>query len=469
MNLKKIGAFALGPIGAAFLGLITVPVLAWTFSMEDIGRLNVLNVAVSFALLVSVLGLDQAYVRDYYETDNKSMLLKTCFVPGFLFLLLGTVVTAPFSKDIALFMYGEAKSEFFWITLYCVIAAFVSRFLSLILRMQERGLAYSMSQLIPKLVMLLAVCSIAFAGMSREFLNLQLAFLISTSTVLVTYVWNTRSEWLSAVESKTDSASTTSLLRFGVPLVFSGVIYWGLIATSTLTLRIYAPLSELGLYSITASFAAVAGVFQSIFTVIWAPTVYRWQAENVDMARVYSVSNQVLMAMCVVCALCGMLSWITDYLLPAEYSSVKYLLLGSLIPPLMYTLSEVTSIGIGITKRTHLTIWVTLTAFITNVVISTLLVPLFGAAGAIISNAIAYVIFFIMRTEFSFSVWRVFPRFRMYSFVLLLLGSSLLTIFLGDYYTYGYLGVWFIVLFATLVCFKSDIRYLWHEIKPKIR
>ncbi|WP_040551821.1 lipopolysaccharide biosynthesis protein [Rheinheimera nanhaiensis] len=465
MNLRNVTLFALGPIGAAALGLITVPVLAWAFSMEDIGRLNVLNVTVSLALLICMLGLDQAYVRHYHETKDKPALLKACLWPGLILLSILAICCGVFAKDISLLMYGEEAGRYFWITLYCVITAFISRFLSLILRMQERGLAYSMSQIIPKLVMLVAVGIIIFSGIAREFLTLQLAFLASTSTVLIVYAWNTRNEWQSAFRSRPDSESGKQLLNFGVPLVFSGVIYWGLMATSTVTLRMYAPLSELGLYSVTASFAAAASIFQSVFSVIWAPTVYRWHAESADMGKVHAISKQVLMAICVICALCGIFSWITDYLLPQGYASVKYLLLCALIAPLMYTLSEVTCVGIGITKRTGLTIWITLAAFVVNVLLSIKLVPLFGAAGAVVSNAIAYVVFFIMRTEVSSFIWRSFPRAKIYFFVVLLLFLTVVTLLSPEYGTYTYVVIWLCFIPLVGVFFRKEAYELLHTIK----
>ncbi|KUM52858.1 polysaccharide biosynthesis protein [Rheinheimera sp. EpRS3] len=433
--------------------------------MEDIGRLNVLNVTVSLALLICMLGLDQAYVRHYYETEDKPALLKACLWPGLILLLILAICCAVFAEDISLLMYGEDAGTYFWITLYCVITAFISRFLSLILRMQERGLAYSMSQIIPKLVMLSAVGIIIFTGIAREFLALQLAFLASTSTVLIVYAWNTRKEWQSAFRSKPDSDYTKQLLSFGAPLVFSGVIYWGLMATSTVTLRFYAPLSELGLYSVTASFAAAASIFQSVFSVIWAPTVYKWHAEGADMGKVHAVSKQVLMAVCVICALCGIFSWLTDYLLPEGYSSVKYLILCALIPPLMYTLSEVTCVGIGITKRTGLTIWITLVAFLVNVLLSIKLVPMFGAAGAVVSNATAYVVFFMMRTEVSSLIWRSFPRAKIYFFVTLLLSLTIVTLLSSEYGTYTYVAIWLCFLPLVGIFFRKDAYELLNAVK----
>ena len=66
MNPKKIASFALGPIGGAALGFITLPIITWFFSQEDVGRMAMLNVAVSFSILLYTLGLDQAYVREFH-------------------------------------------------------------------------------------------------------------------------------------------------------------------------------------------------------------------------------------------------------------------------------------------------------------------------------------------------------------------------------------------------------------------
>ena len=75
MQLKSLIGFAVGPIGSALIGLITVPVVAWSFTPADVGRLNVFQLAISFALLFSVLGLDQAYVREYHEVEGRPRLL----------------------------------------------------------------------------------------------------------------------------------------------------------------------------------------------------------------------------------------------------------------------------------------------------------------------------------------------------------------------------------------------------------
>ena len=457
MILSKVLGFAVGPIASAAFGLLTVPVIAWGFSAEDVGRLNILQVTVSFGLLMLVLGLDQAYVREFHESPDRAHLLKACFAPGFALLVLGGLLSAAFSSQLSRLLFGADHPVFYWITLACVVATFVSRFLSLILRMQERGLAFSMSQVIPKALMLALVGGIVLLGLSRSFLELQLAFLASTIAVVLVCLWNTRKQWRPAINAKLDLHQVRSLLIFGSPLIFSGLAYWGLIATSSFALRSLSTFSELGIYSVAMSFAGVATIFQSIFSVVWAPIVYKWVAEGTDLTRVDGVARQALAVVCGIFVVCGLFSWLIDYVLPAEYINVKYLVLCAIVQPLLYTLSEITCVGIGISRRTMLTVWVTLSALCTNVLLNLWLVPTHGAAGAVMANAVAFVVFFVVRTEASARVWRQFPRVRLYIIVSLAVIFSVTTVALAPTLPFHYALVWLVLLPVVASCFRVEL------------
>lgn len=457
MNFNKIIGFALGPIASAMFGLITVPVIAWAFSAEDVGRMNLLQVTVSFCLLLLVLGLDQAYVREFHESKDRARLLKACFTPGLLFLVIGSASTIAFGSELSLLLFGMNNPVFYWITLAFVIATFISRFLSLILRMQERGLAFSMSEVIPKSLLLVIIGGIVLLGVSRGFLQLQLAFLVSTMAVVLVYLWNTRKQWRLAVAAQLDRQQVQSLLKFGAPLIFSGLAYWGLVAAGSIALRSLSSFTELGIYSVTMSFAGVAAIFQSIFSIIWAPIVYRWVAEGRDLSRVDSVARQALAVVCGIFIMCGIFSWLTDFVLPAQYTQVKYLVLCAIVQPLLYALSEITCVGIGITRRTMLSVWVTLAALFTSVMLCLWLVPDHGAVGAVVANAIANVVFFVGRTEASAYAWRQFPRARIYVFVGLAVALSLATVALAPLLPFSYVFAWLALLPFCIWCFRSEL------------
>lgn len=460
MNRRTILAFALGPIASAAFGLITVPVVAWVYSAEDVGRLNILQVTLSFCLLLLVLGLDQAYVREFHESRDRTRLLKACFTPGFMLLVTCAVPFIAFSGEVSQWLYGVADPAFFWITLAGVFATFIARFLSLILRMQERGLAFSMSQILPKALFLIILGCIFSFELPRNFLSLLLATFASSIAVVVVYMWNTRDQWRPALTARLEKKQVQSLLQFGTPLIFSGLAYWGLIATSSVALRSLSNFSELGIYSVTSSIAGVAAIFQSIFTVVWAPIVYKWVAAGVDVSRIDRVARQALAIVCAIFLACGIFSWLVDYLLPVQYAIVKYLVLCAIVQPLLYTLSEITCVGIGISRRTVLTIWVTVAALCANVLLSLWLVPLHGAAGAVMANAVAYLVFFVARTEASAFVWRQFPRGRLYVFTSMAVALSVGTVALGSKLPFHYALVWLALAPVVVWYFRAEMAEL---------
>lgn len=446
MNLNKIIKFSIGPIGGSLIGLVTIPFLTSAFNMEDIGKFNFFQIILSFCLLLIVLGLDQAFVREFHASRDHVRLLKACFAPGFVLMLMCGAVTIMFGTQLSQFLYDSPNPVFYWLNLASVVVAFVSRFLSLILRMQERGLEFSMSQVIPKALFLGILGIIVTFDLPRNFLTLLWAFFVSSIAVVSTYLWTTRQQWRPAIAAQIDTQQVQSLLHFGVPLIFSGFAYWGLVATSSIALRSLSTFSELGIYSVTSSIAGIAAIFQSIFSVVWAPIVYKWVAEGVDVSRIDRVTRQALAVVCGIFLSCGMFSWLADYLLPEQYKIVKYLVLCAIVQPLLYTLSEITCVGIGITRRTMLAIWVTLAALCANILLNLWLVPLHGATGAVIANAVAYLIYFVARTEASAYAWRNFPRARLYFFSSMSVVFSVATVAWGPTLPFHYSFMWLSLL-----------------------
>lgn len=458
MNTRKILGFSVGPIATAVFGAVTIPLIAWAFTPEDVGRLNMLQIVVSFSVLLFSLGLDQAYVREYHETLDHGALLKSCFLPGIILFAIIAVPSLVMSEMLSEALFGASDSLYYWITLACAIAAFMSRFLSLILRMQERALAFSMSQVIPKAIFILLLGLIVLADLPREFLELQFTLLASTVAVLLIYVWNTRRQWVPALGASIDAPRLRALFRYSVPLNFAGVAYWGLSATSVLALRSFSSFRELGIYSVAMSVGGLAMIFQSIFSVIWAPVVYKWVAIGADMSRVDRVARQALAVVCSIFVMFGMLSWLIDYVLPSQYTEVKYLVLCSIAQPLLYTLSEVTGVGINITRRTMLSLWSTLAALVANLGFNILLVPGLGASGAVVANALAYLVFFVARTESSAYVWRQFARVKLYFFTTAAVSMSVLTVVLGPTIGPRSSLMWLAALPVTIWAFRNEGR-----------
>lgn len=469
MTPKKIASFALGPIGGALLAFITLPLITWFFSQEDVGRLSMLNIVTSFGILFFSLGLDQAYVREFHETDNTPALFKTTILPGLSLLIVSLVVLIISDNIISRFLF-EIDSLFLSIAVVIImIAMFIARFLSLILRMNERGLAYSMSQVLPKALLLLIIASYAIFNIDKNFSNLVIANLASTLLICAVYIWNTRKEWLPGLKQKINLSYLKQLLAYGFPLIFGGLAFWGLTATDRIVLKELSNFEQVGLYSVAVSFAAAATIFQSIFSTIWAPTVYKWAAANEGFENIYRVNRYILLIVVSLFCLAGLFSWVVNWILPNSYDEVRWIVISCLGYPLLYTLSETTVVGIGVTRRSGLALLAAVIAFVVNLVGNLLLVPTLGATGAAVSTCFSFWVFFILRTEFSIYAWRKIPRLTLYSYSTIAVFGAILNSIYGEAHIKLFSIFWLILLISLCFIFNKEITDAkqWLQIKLK--
>ncbi|MDN3389541.1 oligosaccharide flippase family protein [Pseudoalteromonas sp. APC 3691] len=461
----KIIQYAIGPIGTAIIGLVTLPLITWFYSVEDVGRISMLQVVASFSILLCCLGLDQAYIREYHEVDNKPLLLKLSFLPGFVLICLvygGSIIFSP--TIISQWLYNIPSSSLSLLSIACFITAYTSRFLSLVVRMEERALAYSMSQLIPKVFFLIFIICTVWVGFKQDIYSLIAAHMLSVFIVCLVFLWNTKHEWNTILSCGFNWHKLKLLLIFGLPLVVGGLASWGLNVMDKVFLRSLSTFEELGVYSVTISIAGVATVFSGIFNTIWAPMIYKWEKNGIDIKSVDKISEHVLAAVFFAVVLVGLFSWMLPYFLPKEYLAIKYLVALCLLSPLFYTLSETTAVGISISRRTGLSMLASIVAMLINGIGNYILVPEYGALGAAISTSIAFYFFYILRTEFSRKVWRNIPTTKTYLIITLLLFTAIsnAVLFQG---TNTAIIIWGGLLFFGFFIFNNSIQLLYKLVR----
>ena len=469
MTPKKIAAFALGPVAGAALGFITLPLVTWFFSQEDVGRMAMLQIAISFCTLLFTLGLDQAYVREFHEAKSQPALFKMTFLPGFLLLSIIITVLLILGNTISLYLFEIDSRLLSILVAVAILSSFSSRFFSLILRMKEQGLAYSMSQVLPKLFLILIIGGYVSFAADKNILNLVLANVAAILFVCIIYAWNTRKEWLIGLKEKVDYRYLKELLKFGMPLILGGLAFWGLTATDKVLLKELSDFEQLGLYSVAVSFAAAATIFQSIFSTVWAPTVYKWAAANEGLDKIYKVNRYVLLVVIILFCLAGLFSWVVTFILPDNYNAVQWILISCLGFPLLYTLSETTVVGLGITRQSGFSMLAALLAFSFNLFGNWWLIPTWGAAGAAVSTCIAFWIFFILRTEFSIYLWKPIPRASLYLYTSILVSGAVFSTLYGKLYTLELTVFWLIVLSTTFFSFRDELNETknWITVKMK--
>ncbi|ROQ22535.1 lipopolysaccharide biosynthesis protein [Gallaecimonas pentaromativorans] len=460
MNIKTIFAFSLGPIGSAVLSVIALPIIAWYYSPEDIGRISLLQTAINLCTIFCCLGLDQAYVREFHESKDKSLLLKSCILPSFFILSLVflALLTQPGLVSYYLFEYKNNAISF--IVLFCFLMAFFIRFLSLILRMQERGFTFSLSQIAPKVIFLLSIIIFAKSYHSHQFEQLLISQTISLCFTFLFFLYSTKDAWMEALKKKLDLQHCLGLIKFAYPLIFGSLAFWGLTATDRVFLRNFSSFEELGIYSVAVSFAGAAIILQSIFSTVWAPIVYRKYSAGADLDKIEKIIRYILLMVMIFFCTAGMFSWVFNLFLPKDYENVKFILTACLGYPLLYTLSETTVVGVNISKKTFYSMLASLLAFLINAVCNYFLVPLYGAAGAAASTAFSFWIFLVLRTEFSILLWKKIKRGQLYAFSFIATAMAILTALYGSIIGWWGPVTWLLLFLFVLIVFFRE----FHEI-----
>lgn len=463
LNLKTILAFSIGPVGVGALGLITMPIIAWKFSADDVALYSLLQVGISLSFILLGLGSEQAFVRDYNETSSKSQLLLETNVVSYLlmFLLIGLLIL--FNVNFSDYVLGY-KNTYIDIYIYIVLVANYFLVKSLyILRMKSKGVVYSALQLTPKLLLLVGV--IFFVKSSVIFVENYL-FFIQTFVIIATALialYFTKGEWNRASRSKLKRDSLIKVMRYSLPLFFSSVGFWGLSSLDRFMLLDMATTKDVALYSLAMNFCAIGLMLNMIFATVWTPIVYQWIADKADLKKIYAITKMVSVVVIILFCVTGMFSWAVPHILPSKYREVEAILTCGMFFSLLYGLSETTVVGLNIQRKTNYILIATLIAFVTNFLLNFLLIPSYGYVGAAISTAISMYVFFICRTEFSCYFWMGFKRKALYIEISIILFLSITQALCPQMINYSL--VWLVLSILVIYGYKNEFKNIYYLVK----
>lgn len=413
MEIKKyvqnVSMFTIGPIVAAFIGFINVPLITRFISPEEYGKTGMFLLAQGVISMLVYLGLDQAYVREYNSyKNNKSHLMTNTIIIPVAFSLLLSLIAILFSKTISIWLF-DTNQETVAVTMLAVMIPFmvIYNFNMLSVRMQEKGLSYSFLVILIKVISLILTI-ILFFIYERSFRSVVYAIAIAEIICGIVSILALRRD-LSFSPGTFDSELIVRMLKYGIPLIPAVILVWIMSSADKIMLRTMYTYAELGLYEAAFKIVNVLGIIQSCFTIVWTPIAFRWYEEKVSNKRYKLVSDSVCFAMTLFCFLILIMKDIVGIILGADFVSAMHIFPFLLLHPIMYTISETTVLGISFKRKTSYNILITAVSGGFNIIANYLLIPIMGGRGAAIATGLSYIIFFWMRTMISRKMWWDYP------------------------------------------------------------
>ncbi len=405
--LKSFGAFSIGPIVGAVFSFITIPIITYFISPSEYGRVSMFTLFQNVLGMIAYLGLDQAYIKFYHDEEDKEKLMLHSIVPALSLAVLVSIGVFLLKEPLATWLYGSTEDLSCVYILIPYLPFFVvERFILIKYRMEQKGMLYSFFSIFSKAALLvLSVLTLKYylCGYQSVIYSTVLAQILTTVLLIISCYKNNKitvSEW--------EWSYVKTLLKYSLPLIPATIVGWVLNSMDKIMIRSLCDYQQLGLYDTALKIVSVLAIVQNCFSTFWSPIAFKWNKEKKETEKFEEVGK--ILSIIMVSMFMGILTFkevIIKILSPDYYNAVE-ILPFLLIYPIMYTVSEVTVVGIYFSGKSVTTIIVAVCSCVLNVTLNSLLIPKYGAIGASIATGCSYILFFWLRTIISRKVWRHF-------------------------------------------------------------
>lgn len=399
--LKKFLSFSIGGYVALVIGFFTTPITTRMLSPEQYGISSMYLLVVNILMLLAMLGLDQGFVRYFYDEneEDKGLLLKNCLKIPVIMLVIISVLILLFREKISEFIFLENSYPMIILLIVMLIFTLLNRYSFLTVRMNQKAKLFSIFQILNQLLNFIFIV-LLFKVYGDNYKTIVVGSTITTILLTIFSILSERKIW--SFKGKNIKTTEKDLLKYSLPFTITMALTWIFQSSDKVAIKVFSNIEELGLYAAAFKIVALLNIVQTGFTTFWVPVAYEKytkEPENLEFfQKIHGYISLVMFGM----ALVVLMSKDLIILLLGE----KFRVASSIMPclvlmPIMYTISETTVLGINFKKKTKYHMTISVVVAMLNILGNMLLVPYFGAKGAAISTGLVYIVFFSLRTYFS--------------------------------------------------------------------
>ena len=403
--LRKFLSFSIGNWLGLLVALFSTPVVTRLLHPNDFGIYSMYTVLLNLFLIVCMLGTDQSFVRFFYDQNEKGriILLRNCLILSCAGLAVVALLIMIFPNYLSKHLFGVLDSHLIVLLVLGVFISIINRFVLLIIRMQQKGTLYSMLQVAVKILDLCLLLSIIALNFNfRLYTAPILSLFIANILITLIGVMYTKNYWFNKISYSQKEIGFKAIIRYGFPLSLTLVITWVFQFIDRFFIKEWSTLLELGLYAAAFKIISILNIIQQSFTTFWVPVSlekFKNDSKNTDFFK--KIFELVSAVMVLIAVFTIMFKKAIILLLGEEYAEASSIFPFLIFIPIMYTISEVTVVGITFYKKTNWHIVISLLVCVFNIIGNIMLVPYLGAKGAAIATGVSYILFFYLRTFIS--------------------------------------------------------------------
>ena len=473
--IKQLIDVGIGTFITLIIGFITTPLITRIVDPSAYGNFALFNTYSTILLSVLGMGLDQTYLRYFYKSKDmyyQDKLLQKCIYLPIILYIVGGV-----SAIILRISLNRYKIDDFVFTIFLlhILVLIINRFSLVNIRLKYRMKLYSVISCITKCSYVFLAIALVKVSEVQALHCLILANFLSVLLATIIGLFFERGSWNFFKVSKYPlNIRYKELLCYGLPLMLSTSVFSLFQATDRMALNYYCDSYTVGIYASAQSLITVFSVIQTTFNTVWAPKAIE-KYENGESRETYSKMTQIItIVMFTFGSTVLVCKGLFALLLGEKYREAAFIIPFLMLNPIMYTISETTTIGISLKNKTVYQVYTMLISCACNILGNIILIPILGSKGAALSTGISYILFFSLRTFFSVRLYKVnYHLGKLYIMIVLFVicaifnsffDNILLNIFLYIVFMISIIVLYYNILFEIIDLVKLKIKNRKREI-----
>ncbi|MDY0082916.1 MAG: oligosaccharide flippase family protein [Ignavibacteriaceae bacterium] len=407
--LKHSIIYSISNVATKASGIILLPIYTSYFTVEEFGRLGLVLAIITILIQIVVLGQNQSILKfnnqiEYVDKKKSILFTLSLFVLiiAILFIVIGEAATPWIAR-----ILGNIKDYYsaLRIGIYIVVVSVINNIFQNKLRADEKSVSFTVISLIKLFVLIVAT---VYLVTSHELgINGVLyGQLISEIVTLIIFV----PLMLRLMEFKFERNILSESLKFGLPLIFSGLSMTLLNISDRFLIKFLASEEALGLYELGYRVAGILNMFMimplSLTLLPVAYKVYKQPGDKDYYRKIMTYAAYLLVWGALT------LSIFSKEIIELFSGSSSYLPAYKVVPVILFAyvfsgMSMISSIGIYLTSKTTYIAIITIVSAAINIFLNYLFIPVYGIMGAAVNTLIAFLVLYFLSLKISNRYYKI--------------------------------------------------------------
>ncbi len=397
-------AYTASSVISKLIAVALLPLYTRYLTPADYGAAEVLVTGVIAASIVIRLGIIEALLRFYYQTDEvPDQVVKTAFASLLWTTTIGLAIALPLAEPLSRLLLDHSDPGLMRIAIFGLWVFTMFEFLTALFRLDERAKAY-FAFTVANVLVTIPVTVWLVVGQGRGASGL-LWGQYATGAVFLAGLIVAQRRRLALIP---DFPLWRRMLRWGLPTMPAELSLYSLNFIDRVLIVRLVGLGPAGLYSLSVKFAQAVNVLVKGFQLAWPPLAY--SITDDDEARgAYAVIVTWFVSVTTffVAGMWLLSRWIVRLLAAPEFFD-SYKTIGLISTGVMlYALYLVLVIILGRTGRTEYNFPATGAGTVVNIALNLILLPSMGIVGAGISLVASYAVVLVLMYVFTQRLFKV--------------------------------------------------------------